>query len=65
MVTTKKAAVESEKKKGELMENDQDAMEVMEVSCISTVKGQRASCKRCEDEDSPGIFPSPKKYTFS
>ncbi|XP_068264666.1 probable ATP-dependent RNA helicase DDX46 [Nyctibius grandis] len=27
VVTTKKAAVESEKKKGELMENDQDAME--------------------------------------
>lgn len=31
VVTTKKAAVESEKKKGELMENDQDAMEVMAV----------------------------------
>lgn len=38
VVTTKKAAVETEKKKGELMENDQDAMEVMEVSCISIVK---------------------------
>lgn len=58
VVTTKKASVETEKKKGELMENDQDAMEVMEVSCISTKKGQRASYKRHENEDSPGIFPS-------
>lgn len=43
MVTTKKAAAESEKKKGELMENDQDAMEVMEMFCISPVKRQSAS----------------------
>lgn len=28
MVTTKKAVVDADKKKGELMENDQDAMEV-------------------------------------
>lgn len=40
MVTTKKAAAESEKKKGELMENDQDAMEVMEMFCISPVNRQ-------------------------
>lgn len=58
VVTTKKAAVETEKKKGELMENDQDAMEVMEVSCISTVKGQRTFYKRHENDDNPGIFPS-------
>lgn len=29
MVTTKKAVVDADKKKGELMENDQDAMEVI------------------------------------
>lgn len=34
VVTTKKAVVETEKKKGELMENDQDAMEVIEVFCV-------------------------------
>lgn len=34
VVTTKKAVVETEKKKGELMENDQDAMEVTEMSCV-------------------------------
>lgn len=45
MVTTKKAAAES-KKKGELMENDQDAMEVMKVSCISSMKKQCASYNR-------------------
>lgn len=28
-MTTKKAVVDSDKKKGELMENDQDAMEVI------------------------------------
>lgn len=39
MVTTKKASAESEKKKGELMENDQDAMEVMAMFCISLVNG--------------------------
>lgn len=61
MVTTKKAAVESEKKKGELMENDQDAMEVMEVSRISTLKRQCLSYKRHENEDSPEIFPSPRR----
>ena len=61
MVTTKKAAAESEKKKGELMENDQDAMEVMEVSCISTMKMQYASYKRHENEGSPGISPSPRR----
>lgn len=58
MVTTKKAAAESEKKKGELMENDQDAMEVIEVLCISIMKRQCASCKRHENGDSPGLFPS-------
>lgn len=57
MVTTKKAAAESEKKKGELMENDQDAMEVIELSYISTVKRQCASVKRRENE----IFPSPRR----
>jgi hypothetical protein len=29
VVTTKKAVADSDKKKGELMENDQDAMEVI------------------------------------
>lgn len=43
MVTTKKAAAESEKKKGELMENDQDAMEVIEMFCVSPVKRPSAS----------------------
>lgn len=44
MVTTKKAAA-AEKKKGELMENDQDAMEVMEVSCVSITRRRCASMK--------------------
>lgn len=45
MVTTKKASAETEKKKGELMENDQDAMEVMAMLCISLVNRQSAcSC---------------------
>jgi len=56
VVTTKKAVVETEKKKGELMENDQDAMEVIEVSCVSTMKSQCASYQRHENEHSLGFF---------
>lgn len=51
MVTTKKAAVESEKKKGELMENDQDAMEVTGKRLVSP--GKRGICLR---KRSPSIL---------
>lgn len=63
MVTTKKAAVESEKKKGELMENDQDAMEVMEMYFY--YERQCAACKRQENGDSPGIYSSLRREIFS